>query len=53
MTYIFVVRVQRVPHGRHDLGHFAETRVRILAFDCRLGVSEEQRVGGYGSEKKK
>lgn len=50
-TYIFVIRVQRVPHGRHDLRYFAETRVGIFAFDRRLCVPEEQRVSGHGPGK--
>lgn len=52
-TYVFVIRVQRVPHGRHDLGHFAETRVGIFAFDRGLSVPEEECVSRNGPGKKK
>jgi len=36
--------VKRVPHGSDDLRHFAETRARVLTFDCRLSVAEKQRI---------
>lgn len=52
-THIFVIRVQRIPHGRHDLGHFAETSIGIFTFDRRLGVPEEERVSRYRSGKTK
>ena len=43
-THVFMQVVERVPHGRHDLGHFAEAGAGMLTFDCRLSVAEKQRV---------
>lgn len=43
-----MIRVQRVPHGCHDLGYFAETRIWIFSLDCRLCVPEEEGVRGHG-----
>ena len=36
--------VERVPHGGHDLRHLTKAGARVLTFDCRLSVAEEQRV---------
>lgn len=49
-TYIFVFKIQRVPHRRHDFGDFAEAGVRMLPFNHRLCVSEEKGVRRYRPE---
>ena len=52
-TYRFLGGIEVVPHGSDDLGHFAEARVGVRAFDCRLSVTEKQRVRRHGSESRK
>ena len=48
-THIFVVRVEGVPHGGDNLADLAEAGARVLAFDGRLRVAEEQRVRRHRS----
>ena len=43
-TYVLVLSVEGVPHGGDDLGHLAETGIRVLTLYSCLGVTEEERV---------
>ena len=52
-TYRFLGSIEVVPHGGDDLRHFAEARVGVRAFDCRLSVSEKQCVRRHGSGSRK
>ena len=52
-TYVLVLGVEGVPHRGNNLGHLAETGVRVLTLDGSLGVTEEESVCRHWSGKHK
>lgn len=49
-TYVFVLRIEGVPHGGDDFRHIAETGARVLSLDSRLGIPEEEGVRRHRPE---
>lgn len=43
--HLLLLLPQAVPHGGHDLGDLPKGGAGVLAFDGRLRVAEEERVG--------
>lgn len=43
--HLLLLLPQAVPHGGHDLGDLPKGGTGVLAFDGRLRVAEEERVG--------